>query len=449
MGAPKIRIRNRRKTARWLATGTLAAYAAVGANKPALAQERVQGITGAPQDRALNVIQFRIPPGSLEEVTRAFAAATGLEVEAARPGLLTVASRGVSGPFTVEMALREMLDGTSVTHRMEGTKVILDLMVVTIGVEVTDRVLEVSTFKYTATLRDLPQTISIIPKAVIEQQGATNLRDVLRNVPGLTLTAGEGGAPAGDNLTLRGYSARNDIFVDGVRDLSPQSRDPFNLEQVEVTKGPTSAVYGRGSAGGTINLVSKLPNAMRGISGSVALGNADQRRGTLDINTPLPALGERTGFRLNVLGHESGVPGRNVVRNDRWGFAPSLTFGMGTATRFTLSYYKLKQDNISDYGIPWVPAANTALPEFATRPAPRASRDLLRISRPRPRDPQSGHRHRPHRSRFHGQSEPAQPTALRTRRSQFDRHASAVRGEQLHCDHAGDAGVGSAGSHLG
>ena len=86
---------------------------------------------------------------------------------------------------------------------------------------------------------------------MIEEQGATTLRDVLRNVPGLTVAAGEGGTPAGDNLTMRGYSARNDLFVDGVRDLGPQSRDPFNMEQVEVTKGPSSAISGRGSAGGT------------------------------------------------------------------------------------------------------------------------------------------------------------------------------------------------------
>ncbi|MCV4594307.1 TonB-dependent receptor plug domain-containing protein, partial [Escherichia coli] len=79
--------------------------------------------------------------------------------------------------------------------------------------------------------------------------------DVLANVPGITLTAGEGGAPAGDNLVIRGFSARNDIFIDGSRDLGAQSRDPFNLEQVEVVKGPSSTYTGRGSTGGTVNLV--------------------------------------------------------------------------------------------------------------------------------------------------------------------------------------------------
>jgi catecholate siderophore receptor len=139
---------------------------------------------------------------------------------------------------------------------------------------------------------------------------------------------------------------------------------------VEVAKGPTSAVSGRGSAGGTVNLVTKAPMGMRAIGGSFAFGNADQRRATLDLNTPLRKLGESTAFRLNLLGHEGGVPGRNVVQNDRWGIAPSLAFSPGAKTRVTLQYYKLKQDNTSDYGIPWVPATNTALTEYRDRPAP-------------------------------------------------------------------------------
>lgn len=220
------------------------------------------------------------------------------------------------------------------------------------------------------TLRDLPQTISIIPHTVIEQQGATSLRDVLRNVPGLTMTAGEGGTAAGDNLTLRGNSARNDIFIDGSRDLSSQSRDPFNMEQVEVTKGPTSATTGRGSAGGTINLSSKSPSLAHTVGGSFALGNADTRRATVDLNTPIDKLGDHTAFRLNLLWHDGGVPGRQVVNNRRWGIAPSLAFGLGTKDRLTLQYYKVKQENISDYGIPVVPATNNALAAYRDKPAP-------------------------------------------------------------------------------
>lgn len=84
--------------------------------------------------------------------------------------------------------------------------------------------------KYTGPLRDIPQTIAVVPHAVIQDQNATTLREALRNVPGISMQAGEGGVPAGDNLTIRGFNARNDLFIDGVRDFGGYSRDPFNLE---------------------------------------------------------------------------------------------------------------------------------------------------------------------------------------------------------------------------
>src|SRR6185503_12970041 len=224
-----------------------------------------------------------------------------------------------------------------------------------------------SSTKYTQPILDTPQTITVLSKEVIEEQGATTLRDVLRNVPGLTITAGEGGNPAGDNLTLRGFSARNDIFIDGVRDLSPQSRDPFNLEQVDVVKGPGSAYTGRGSTGGSINLINKTAGIRRTLAGTLDFGTDRTRRATADINLP---IGDSVAFRLNLLAHHSGVAGRDVVKFDRWGVAPSLTLGVGKPTRLTVSYYKLKQDNLSDYGIPWVPVTNNVLVDHRDRPAP-------------------------------------------------------------------------------
>src|SRR5687768_12198335 len=111
--------------------------------------------------------------------------------------------------------------------------------------------------KFTQPLVDTPQSVTIVPAELMREQGVTTLRDALRNVPGISMQAGEGGVPAGDNLTLRGFSARTDLFVDGVRDIGGYARDPFNIEQVEVAKGPASAMTGRGSTGGSINLASK------------------------------------------------------------------------------------------------------------------------------------------------------------------------------------------------
>jgi catecholate siderophore receptor len=354
----KVKKNDRFKNPRyWLAMGTLAC--AVGRPAASIAQ--------TPQERRLAAVRFDIRAGALEDAIRDFERASGWTVEIPDAGMRSLPAHEVTGVVPAAQALRRLLEGTGLTFRPTGPNAAtLQIAEQREAIEVVDRA-PVTSPRYTEPLRDIPQTISVIPRDVIEQQGATSLTDVLRNVPGLTIAAGEGGTPAGDNLTIRGNSARNDIFVDGVRDLSPQSRDPFNLEQVEVTKGPTSAVSGRGSAGGTVNLISKGPSLRRILGASFGLGTADTRRGSLDLNTP---VGDRTALRLNLLHHDAGVAGRDVVKNDRWGVAPSLALGLGTATRFTLSYYKLKQDNISDYGIPWVPATNNALAAYRDQPAP-------------------------------------------------------------------------------
>ncbi|HMZ20936.1 MAG TPA: TonB-dependent receptor plug domain-containing protein, partial [Blastocatellia bacterium] len=324
------------------------------------------------QEQAQRARQFKIPAGPLEAVLEVFQQQTGLRVIVPIDAIRSIASLGVSGRLTAEQALEQLLAGTGVTYRFTDKETVtLEISGLAASVEVIGRD-AISSPKFTEPLRDTPQTITIISKSVIEEQAATTLRDVLRNVPGLTMTAGEGGAAAGDNLTLRGFSARNDVFVDGVRDLGPQSRDPFNLEQVEVVKGPSSAFNGRGSAGGAINLVSKSPGLGRLFSGGLNFGSDRTKRLTGDINLPLKAigLGERTAFRLNALWHESGVAGRDVVENRRWGIAPSLAFGLESPTRLLLSYFKLKQDNVPDYGIPWVTATHNVLAAFRDRPAP-------------------------------------------------------------------------------
>jgi catecholate siderophore receptor len=188
----------------------------------------------------------------------------------------------------------------------------------------------------------------------------------LRNVPGLTIQAGEGGVPAGDNLTIRGFSARTDMFVDGVRDFGGYSRDPYNLEQVEVTKGPASSFAGRGSTGGSINMVSKAPRPSTDRSGTFGLGDQSYKRGTLDLNQSLDGTGiSNAAFRLNAMWTDTDVARRDAVENKRWGVAPSLAFGLGRPTRFIVSYAHLDQDNLPDYGIPWVPVTTGPLAEFS------------------------------------------------------------------------------------
>lgn len=211
--------------------------------------------------------------------------------------------------------------------------------------------------KYSQPLVDIPQTITVIPREVIEDRGATSLQEVLRTTPGISLGAGEGGLPLGDRAFIRGFDARTDTFVDGFRDFGSYFRDPFNLEQVEVTKGPGSAYAGRGSTGGTINLVTKAPRAAAFYAGSASIDNELSTRFTVDLNQPLVDSGlEGAAVRLNGVFHEGTVPGRDEVDYERWGIAPSLTLGLGTPTRVTLAYQHFEQDDIPDYGHPFDPA---------------------------------------------------------------------------------------------
>lgn len=211
---------------------------------------------------------------------------------------------------------------------------------------------KLTTGKYTVPLLDVPQTVNVITEEVIREQGASNLREVLKNVPGISIQAGEGGVPPGDNLSIRGFSARTDLFVDGVRDFGGYSRDPFNIEQVDVTKGPSSTNAGRGSTGGSVNLSSKTPHLGNGHRFLLGGGTDDYGRATMDINREIPGL-ENSAFRLNAMLHTQDIPGRDHVEQERWGIAPSIAFGLGTDSRFTLSYFHLDQDNVPDFGLPW------------------------------------------------------------------------------------------------
>ena len=348
------------------ATSALVMSATLAAT-PASAQSSPQGSV----TRTVGEMRFDIAAGPLDESLRAFEAATGLSLVVSLPAdtLEMMHSPGVSGVLTPQQALTALLDGTSLGFTLTAPgSIAIEVRGVRESVEVRGSLPTVDSPKLTEPLRDIPQTITVIPRAVIEEQGATTLRDVLRNVAGITFQAGEGGVPAGDQLSIRGFSARTDMFVDGVRDFGGYSRDSFNMEQVEVAKGPTSALAGRGSTGGAINQVSKSPVAAPVMDATLGAGNASYQRSTIDINQPLdrsPVPG--TAVRLNAMWTDSDVPNRDVVTGERWGLAPSLALGVGSSTRANVSYFKLKQDNIPEYGLPWVPVnTNPDLVEYQT-----------------------------------------------------------------------------------
>lgn len=303
--------------------------------------------------------RYDIQPGPLRQVLAEFERLSGVSVRVSEQGLLTLPSPGVSGIKTHDQALADLLVGTGLAfHFTSPTQVVVELRTLRESVDVAGHaVRRLSSPKLGGPLRDLPQTANVVTETVMREQAATTLRDVLRNVPGITMQAGEGGGGLpGDNLTMRGFSAGNDIFIDGIRDVGPYSRDTFNLEQVEVVKGPAGSIAGRGTTGGAINMVTKTPRLAPGASVQFGAGNAGYQRGTADVNVPLTTLGEGVAVRLNAMWQDTGIPGRDVVNNGSWAVAPTFAAGLGSRTRAILSYEHLTQDNVPDYGLPW--AAN-------------------------------------------------------------------------------------------
>lgn len=208
--------------------------------------------------------------------------------------------------------------------------------------------------KQTAPLLDTPQTITVIPREVFQEQGARNLTEVLRNTPGISFNAGENGfSTSTNNFSLRGFDTSGNIFIDGSRDSGSYTRDIFNIEQVDVAKG-AAADNGRGGAGGYINMETKVPGLDDFINGQASYGfdetDAEARkRLTLDANKK---LGESTAVRLNLMFEDSGIPGRDVAEHNAWGFAPSVAFGLGTDLRFFLAYEHVTQEDLPDWGVP-------------------------------------------------------------------------------------------------
>jgi catecholate siderophore receptor len=346
---------------RWAAIGTLVAYSAVGTKTIHVAQ--AQQLPGqATVDSAALPCQgspplhrFDIAAGPLDTVLANFERTTGCTTSLS-DAFRALPSPGVSGSFKLEDALDRILRDTGLSYKfLSAIRIVVDLKTVSTSIDVAatvDALASVSP-KFAEGPLDTAQTITAVPQAVLQAQGVTTLRDALRNVAGISLAAGEGGAQ-GDNLTIRGFTARNDLFIDGMRDFGSYYRDPFNTQEVEVLQGPSSVTFGRGSTGGVVNQATKTPGLARFVSGDLDIGTDLTRRVTFDIDRPLASLGSGAAFRLNLMGDEGNVAWRDVAENRRFGIAPSLALGLGTATRWTFSYLHQNADDNPDYGIPWL-----------------------------------------------------------------------------------------------
>ena len=353
-GGRKRRFANRRV---WLTMGTIAAYAAAGnTNKSALlfAQPRKNGAQDNGQAQ-LSVRRFEIPAGPLDIVLAQFAKGCGVTVQYTIPKetIPGFKSRGVTGLYSEQQALKQILGGTGLDSTVVGLDAISIGVKSSQSVEVNSSTIDsVALGKIPTPLLDTPQSVTAIPRGLLAEEGVTTFHDALRNSPGISLAAGEG-ALQGDNLTIRGFPIEDDIYLDGIRDFGSYYRDPFNYEQIDVLEGPAGVEFGRGSTGGVINQESKTAQLHPMMDFNGDLGTDRTRRFTGDINEPLPHVADGAAFRLNFMVNDSGVAQRDVTTNRRFGVAPAFSAGLNTPTRLVASDLHFQEDDIPDYGLPW------------------------------------------------------------------------------------------------
>ncbi|MDD5461773.1 MAG: TonB-dependent siderophore receptor [Methylococcales bacterium] len=202
--------------------------------------------------------------------------------------------------------------------------------------------------KFDAAIRDIPQSISVVKEELIQSQNAFNLRDALRNVSGLSIAAGEGGR-TGDSITLRGFAANSDTFLDGVKENGQYFRDTFFIDRAEVLKGSSSVLFGRGSTGGVINTIAKKPAQGKSFAtGDFTYGSYDFKRTTLDAGI---APSKNLSMRLNAL-YQNADSFRDFNYTNRWGVAPSIKLDINPDTSLTMLLLHQEEDSVYDQGLP-------------------------------------------------------------------------------------------------
>ncbi|MFP5410730.1 MAG: TonB-dependent receptor [Gammaproteobacteria bacterium] len=198
---------------------------------------------------------------------------------------------------------------------------------------------------------EIPQAITTVTRQLMEDQQVGNLREALRNVSGLTFNAAEGGR-GGDNMMLRGFYTFGDMYLDGIRDTAQYNRETFNLEQVDVLRGSASMLFGRGQAGGVINLVTKTPKRADAYSFTGSLGTDAYTELTADLNK---RVGQDAALRVNLMKRDEGSWRSNPTTGTepevhRSGAAVSLALGMQTDDEFVLSHQYTRNRDIPDFG---------------------------------------------------------------------------------------------------
>ncbi|MBR0751751.1 TonB-dependent receptor [Bradyrhizobium jicamae] len=214
--------------------------------------------------------------------------------------------------------------------------------------------------KFPEPLLNTPKTITVLSKEVLEDKNATSLREVGRSTAGVTLGSGEGGNAFGDRFFIRGFDARNDVFIDGIRDPAVSIRENFFTEQIEILRGPASSYAGRGTAGGAINIVTKQAADYNFTNADTTFGTDRTKRVTFDTNQVIsPTFSVRTGGMFQ----DANVAGRNYVTDDRWGGFISTKYTPTNDIKITTNYVHTDLSGLPDFGVPWYRQGNTPVTE--------------------------------------------------------------------------------------
>jgi catecholate siderophore receptor len=316
-------------------------------------------VDGTPGQRpgSQSAHSFAIPAGPLADALNAFAKTVGVKLEIAISAdkLASFQTKGVQGIFPDTVAIHAVLEGTGLSARFASGGVLEIDIRSSETVDVTGSVSAMDMTQFPQPLLDTAQTVTTVPQFVMQDEAGTTLRDALKNVPGITMAAGEG-ASQGDTLTIRGFSATGDIYLDGIRDFGDYYRDAFDFENVDVLEGPAGVEFGRGSTGGVVNQESKEPEARELIHSQLQLGTDAMRRLTVDVNEPLQGV-QGAAVRVNMVGEQSMYAGRDVSEIRRFGVAPAILFGMNTPTRFEVQYLHEGENSTPDYGLPYFGAS--------------------------------------------------------------------------------------------
>jgi len=260
----------------------------------------------------------------------------------------------VSVPLASSALAQQATDGDNATEQAaEGSDGVLETVVISGEAGQTNtNAAPVSSSRLPGSVRDVPQTVHVIPEKILTQQNITTLEQALANVPGITVAIGEAnGGMNGDRFRIRGFEALGDQYRDGLRDFGIYVRDSFNMEQIEVFKGPNGENFGVGTSGGAVNSGSKRARLGTFGSANISFGSGSLIRPEFDYNWQFH---ETSALRFNLMGNWQDVVDRNHMKSDRHGIAASLGLGLGTSQTLHIDYMYQHNDKMTDWGIPFI-----------------------------------------------------------------------------------------------